>query len=141
MKCGPASGRGAHMRRYAKGTARVGGALLGGALSVLACSRPAPTCRHCSASYVSHQELDAFLARGQAQHLVDQQVRNVDVGKSHVAVGVVQRGPLAAPDPDSVAEHDQVTEVYHVLDGAGTLVTGPELVQPEPHEPDPGSGP
>ena len=44
-----------------------------------------------------------------------------NVGKSNVAVGLVYRGKLDAPAPDSVAEHDQVSEVYHVIDGSGTV--------------------
>jgi mannose-6-phosphate isomerase-like protein (cupin superfamily) len=35
---------------------------------------------------------------------------------------------LDAPLPYSVAEHDQVSEVYHVIDGSGTLVLGPDLI-------------
>ena len=50
---------------------------------------------------MSYQELEAYLARAQVKQLVDQQIRSVDVGKSHVAIGLVQRGTLAAPGPDS----------------------------------------
>jgi mannose-6-phosphate isomerase-like protein (cupin superfamily) len=39
---------------------------------------------------------------------------------------MVHRGRLDKPAPDSVAEHDQISEVYHVLSGAATL--GPEIV-------------
>jgi len=35
---------------------------------------------------------------------------------------------VTAPAAASVAEHDLVSEVYHVIDGTGTLVTGPDLV-------------
>jgi mannose-6-phosphate isomerase-like protein (cupin superfamily) len=45
---------------------------------------------------------------------------------------MVTRGKLAA-DPNrkgAVAEHEQVGEVYHVIDGEGTILTGPELVNP-----------
>jgi hypothetical protein len=41
---------------------------------------------------------------------------------------VVHRGKLAAPAPESVAEHDQVSEVYHIIDGTATLMLGPEIV-------------
>ena len=68
------------------------------------------------------------MQRAIADHLLDQQIRAVDVGKSNVDVGVVYRGKLTSPAPDSVAEHDQVSEVYHIIDGAATLVTGPGLV-------------
>ena len=60
----------------------------------------------------------------------------LDVGKTNVDVAVVHRGKLAAPAPQSVAEHDQVSEVYHVIDGTATLVTGPDLVDRRPRPAD-----
>ena len=63
-----------------------------------------------------------------AEKLTDQQVRDVNIGKSHVGIGVVHRGKLTAPAPESVAEHDFVSEVYHIIDGSATLMTGPDLV-------------
>ena len=41
---------------------------------------------------------------------------------------LVHRGRLEKPAPDSVAEHDQISEVYHVISGAATLVLGPDIV-------------
>ena len=58
---------------------------------------------------------------------MDQQTRAVDIGKANIGIGVVYRGKLTAPAPDSVAEHDQVSEVYHIIDGSATLVTGPDI--------------
>ena len=95
-----------------------------GLLFVLSAQQP--TCRNCSATYIEKSELDAYAARGKAENIVDQQVRAVDVGKSNVAVGVVYRGKLAAPG--EVAEHDLVSEVYHVISGSATLVTGSDIV-------------
>jgi mannose-6-phosphate isomerase-like protein (cupin superfamily) len=89
-----------------------------------------PTCTQCPSSYVANAEIQAYLARAVANGTIDQQIRAVDVGKSHVDVGLVHRGRLTAPGARSVAEHDQVSEVYHVIDGAATLVTGPDLVDP-----------
>ena len=45
----------------------------------------------------------------------------------YVAVGVVYRGKLDNPNA-AVAEHDLVSEVYHVIDGSATFVLGPDLV-------------
>ncbi len=87
-----------------------------------------PTCKQCPATYIPNQEVQAYVKKAIAQKLIDQQIRAVDAGKSNVDVGVVYRGKLAAPAPNSVAEHDQVSEVYHVIDGSATLVTGPDLV-------------
>jgi mannose-6-phosphate isomerase-like protein (cupin superfamily) len=71
---------------------------------------PQPTCTMCPGTYIPVDELQAY------------------IGKSHVAIGMVYRGKLDAPGKESVAEHDLVSEVYHIIDGSGTLVLGPDLV-------------
>ena len=81
-----------------------------------------PSCDKCSGTYISRDEIQAYLKRAPADSVTDQQVRAVDVGKSHVDVGVVYRGRESAGG--AVAEHDLVSEVYHVLDGSATLVVG-----------------
>jgi hypothetical protein len=95
---------------------------------VLLAQETKPTCNHCSATYVPTDELQAYLQRAVANGLVDQQVRSVDIGKSQIGIGMVHRGKLDAPAPNSVAEHDLISEVYHVIDGSATLVTGPDIV-------------
>ena len=87
-----------------------------------------PTCHNCPATYIPAAELQAYVKRGIATRTVDQQVRAVDIGKANVDIGVVYRGKLATPGNASVAEHDLVSEVYHIIDGSATLVTGPDLV-------------
>ena len=87
-----------------------------------------PTCKNCPATYIPNDEIQSYVKKAIAEKLTDQQVRDIDIGKSHVGIGVVHRGRLTAPAPDSVAEHDLVSEVYHVIDGSATLVTGPDLV-------------
>lgn len=89
---------------------------------------PEPTCTMCPATYIDKAEVDAYVKKAMAEKLTDQQIRDVEIGKAHVGIGVVHRPRLTAPPPDSVAEHDLVSEVYHVISGAGTLVTGPDLV-------------
>ena len=96
--------------------------------SVLAQGDPQPTCKMCPATFIGNDEIQAYVKKAAAEKLTDQQVRDVEIGKSHVGVGVVHRGKLATPAPESVAEHDFVSEVYHVIDGSATLVTGPDLV-------------
>jgi mannose-6-phosphate isomerase-like protein (cupin superfamily) len=87
-----------------------------------------PTCNHCSATYIPTDEFQAYVKRAMANGLVDQQVRSVDIGKSQVGIGVVYRGKLDAPARDSVAEHDLISEVYHIIDGSATLETGSDIV-------------
>ena len=85
-----------------------------------------PTCKMCPGTYVPASEVQAYVKRAMANKLTDQQIRQVDIGKANVGVAVVHRGPLAAPQ--AVAEHDLVSEVYHVTSGSATLVLGPDLV-------------
>ena len=87
-----------------------------------------PSCTGCSATYVSAEEIERYAAVGRAEQIIDQQVRSIDIGKTNLQMAVAYRGKLEAPLPNSVAEHDLVTEVYYVLSGSGTNRTGPDLV-------------
>jgi mannose-6-phosphate isomerase-like protein (cupin superfamily) len=89
---------------------------------------PQPTCNMCPGTYIPVAELDAYTKKALAEKLLDQQVRDIDIGKAHIGIGMVYRGKLDKPEKDSVAEHDQVSEVYHVISGTGTLVLGPDIV-------------
>jgi mannose-6-phosphate isomerase-like protein (cupin superfamily) len=84
-----------------------------------------PSCNKCSATYIASDEVQAYFKRVPADIVSDQQVRAVDVGKSNVDIGVVYRGRETAGG--AVAEHDQVSEVYHIIDGSATLVTGSDI--------------
>jgi mannose-6-phosphate isomerase-like protein (cupin superfamily) len=86
---------------------------------------PKPTCNKCAATYVSEDEIQQYFKRA-TQAVADQQVRAVDVGKSNVDIGVVYRGKITGSP--NAAEHDQVSEVYHVIEGTATLVTGADIV-------------
>src|SRR5579862_6442367 len=97
-----------------------------------------PSCDRCSASYISREEFDAYFKRapGSVTNSVsDQQVRAADIGKGHVDVGVVYRNATQA-EGSAVAEHDLVSEVYYVLDGSATLVTGSDIVGLKPRPAD-----
>jgi mannose-6-phosphate isomerase-like protein (cupin superfamily) len=89
---------------------------------------PQPTCVMCPGTYIPSSEIDGYAQKALAEKLLDQQVRDIDIGKAHIGIGRVHRGKLDKPAPDSVAEHDQISEVYHVISGAGTLVLGPDIV-------------
>jgi mannose-6-phosphate isomerase-like protein (cupin superfamily) len=89
-----------------------------------------PSCRLCPGTYVSWGEVMAYLWRAKANQFIDQQIRQVDIGKVNAGVAIVHRGRLASPEAN-VAEHDLVSEVYHVMSGAATLKLGPDLVGKE----------
>ena len=88
---------------------------------------PQPTCAMCPGYYIPASELEAYTKKAVAEKLTDQQVRAVDIGKAHIGIGRVHRGRLDKPAPDSVAEHDLVSEVYYITDGSATLVLGPDI--------------
>jgi len=89
---------------------------------------PQPTCTMCPGTYIPLAELESYTKKAIAEKLVDQQVRDIDIGKANVGIGMVHRGRLEKPAPNSVAEHDQISEVYHIISGSGTLVLGPNIV-------------
>ena len=99
---------------------------------------PHPTCNQCQAVYIPKSELDAYNQRAIEHKLVDQQVRSVDIGRVQVGIGSIYRGKLGQAQglenqvAEAVAEHEQVSEVYYVIEGSATLLTGPELVDAKP---------
>lgn len=99
-----------------------------GVAGVLLAQDYEPTCRNCPATFIGTQELQAYIERARSRGIVDQQVRALDIGKINTGIGIVHRGKLAAQAPDSVAEHDLVGEIYYIIDGTGTLLTGSDLV-------------
>lgn len=89
---------------------------------------PQPTCNMCPGTVIPLSELEAYTKKAIAERLTDQQVRDIELGKAHVGIGMVYRGKLDKPGANSVAEHDLVSEVYHVISGSATLVLGPDIV-------------
>jgi mannose-6-phosphate isomerase-like protein (cupin superfamily) len=92
---------------------------------------PQPSCTMCPGAYVPLSEIEAYTEKAINEGLTDQQIRAHDIGKAHVGIGIVYRGPLDGPRPRSVAEHDLVSEVYHVISGSATLVLGPDITNKE----------
>ena len=66
--------------------------------------------------------------RADGRPVVDTPIRTVDAGGHNVGVGLVRR---VGPAQGGSAAHDKVTEVYYIIEGAGTLVTGGSLVGAE----------
>jgi mannose-6-phosphate isomerase-like protein (cupin superfamily) len=115
---------------FRKGIYRIG---LGAIVLLLPLVAQQPSCNRCSGTYINSEEIQAYLKRVPASLVVaDQQVRATDIGKAHVDIGVVHRGKLSAASAASPpAEHDLVSEVYHVIDGSATLVTGWDVTDME----------
>lgn len=85
---------------------------------------PQPTCNMCPGTHIPLSELQDYAKKAIAEKLLDQQVRDIDIGRSHIGIGMVHRDK---PAENLVAKHDQVSEVYHIIDGTVTLVLGPDI--------------
>jgi len=92
-----------------------------------------PSCVNCPGTLIPNSEIEQYIKRGFANDLTDQQIRQVSVGKSNVGIAVVTRKRVTTANV--VAEHDLVSEVYHVISGAGTIELGPDLVGKERRNP------
>ena len=66
----------------------------------------------------------------------DRQMKVVDMGKYNVSVGVLHRGKTMPGAPVGGINHERITEVYYIISGAGTLVTGGTVdnIRPAPAE-------
>ena len=82
-----------------------------------------------SAVDIADADIRAIIKAAPADGVMDQQIRVVDIGTYNVAVGVLHR---AAKAKQTAISHAQVTEVYHIIEGAGTFVTGGEILDPTP---------
>lgn len=54
----------------------------------------------------------------------DRQIKVVDIGTHNVAVGVLRRAKTTPGAPVGAINHEHVTEVYYIVSGSGTLLTG-----------------
>ena len=66
----------------------------------------------------------------------DQEVKIVDVGKENLGVAVLRRGVVKKGATVTALNHVQLTEVYYITSGAGTLVTGGDVTNVRPLPPD-----
>lgn len=65
-----------------------------------------------------------------APGIIDTPIRTLDAGEYDVSVAVVSRGPASGVVAGTI--HTEVTEVYTILGGSGTIVTGGRLIDPRP---------
>jgi mannose-6-phosphate isomerase-like protein (cupin superfamily) len=84
------------------------------------------------ATGISAADIQATAQKAKATKTTDIPVRTVDAGGHNVGLGVVHR-PKGTKLPGAVL-HDVVSEVYHILEGSGTLITGGKLVNPQRRE-------
>src|SRR5215469_10127769 len=90
------------------------------------------------ATDITAAQVQAFLKEAPHDRNTDRPMRVVDAGGYRVGVFGVFR-PKSTPG-DAIAHETRTTEVYYILDGGGTLVTGGTIVNPKTR-PGYGAGP
>lgn len=79
-------------------------------------------------------DITATLKNAPTTSVSDQPIRVVDVGGYNVGIFVVNRPKVS--EQGAILHDNRVSEIYYMLEGAGTLVTGGTLVDPQRVPPD-----
>ena len=78
-----------------------------------------------TATDISNSEIEALVRKMAAERVGDQAIRIVSINSEyHLAMAVVSRLKTTPNKAPSAVEHSDITEIYHVISGSGTLVTG-----------------
>ena len=90
-----------------------------------------------TATDVSRADVEATVQKTATAAVSDQAIRVVSInGEYNVGVGVVHRAKTNGPSTGGGVEHSQITEVYHVIEGNATLVTGGTIESARESAPD-----
>ena len=84
------------------------------------------------ATDITRAEFSTVLRSMNPDGVTDQQIKVVDIGQYNVAVGILHRSGKATQNAIS---HSAITEVYYVIDGTGTFVTGGTMTNASPADP------
>src|ERR1051326_7335325 len=77
-----------------------------------------------TATDVTSDEVQATLKKTPTAAVSDQAIRVVSINDEYnVGVGVVHRAKTSGKSAGGAIEHSQITGIYHVMAGSGTLVT------------------
>jgi mannose-6-phosphate isomerase-like protein (cupin superfamily) len=91
-------------------------------------AQTAPAAQHLprgTATDITNADILATVQKTASAPVSDQQLRVVSInGEYNVGVGVVHRAKTEGRDIGFGIEHSQITEIYHVISGNGTFVTG-----------------
>jgi quercetin dioxygenase-like cupin family protein len=86
---------------------------------------------------ITSAEIEAVLKHtGKEGAGTDRQIRVADLGSYQVGVGILRRGPTKPGAPIAAITHSQVTEVFYIVAGRGTLVTGGPVENDRPFPPE-----
>ena len=93
-----------------------GSVVIAGAVAFMQTKAPA------LATDITAAEVQAVLSAPSAS--ADRLIRAVDIGEYNQGVGVLRRGATKAGAPVGAIRHEHITEVYYIISGTGTLLTG-----------------
>ena len=85
------------------------------------------------ATYITHDDIANFYKSLPPNEVNDKTIRSVDVGGYRVSVWAVLRPKGLAQDAN--LHQTKVSEIYYVLEGSGTLVTGGTMPDAKPMAP------
>jgi len=84
------------------------------------------------ATYVTSAEMQAALQKTASAPVSDQQLKVVSIdGEFNVGIAVIHRAKTTGRTAGGALDHHQVTEVYHIVEGNATLVTGGTMENPK----------
>src|SRR5262245_66226095 len=84
------------------------------------------------ATDVKAADIQATIKEEITKNVTDIPIRTVDAGGHNISVAVVHRDK--GTNLTGMAAHDKVSEVYYMVEGSGTFVTGGTLVKPQKRE-------
>jgi len=105
------------------------------ALSTTASSRNEARARPAAApaTFIEAHEIQAAIEKDSAGAFSDSPLRVVAIeSKYNVGIAVVRRTKSSGPMQPDALVHDDVAEVYHIIEGEGILLTGGALRSPKP---------
>jgi cupin len=78
-----------------------------------------------TATDIGSAEIQSLVQKTASERISDQAIRVISIsGEYNVGVGVVHRARTSGAQAGGGIEHSQITEIYHVIEGNATLVTG-----------------
>ena len=81
-----------------------------------------------SGTFISAEEIAATLKQSIANNTVDQPIKLAELPGGHKASVALLRRTKAET---SALIHDYVTEIYEIVEGSGTLITGGTIMDPK----------
>jgi mannose-6-phosphate isomerase-like protein (cupin superfamily) len=101
-------------------------------LAIVLLLAQAGTTKTLPATDVKASDIQATVKEEIAKNITDIPIRTVDAGGHNVSIAVVHRDK--GTNLTGMASHDKVSEVYYVVEGSGTFVTGGTLEKPQKRE-------